>query len=592
MSVFSIDHFRKFCAYLRIDTKERGQMPFTWIGTQSYCMEEVAKGLEAGIHTFFILKGRQLGISTVSIALDLYWMFLHKGLQGALVTDTDDNRDLFRSNLSLYMSSLPPNARVRELQHNRTQLVLKNRSRLSYIVAGKRKNESLGAGKAVNFMHGTECASWGDQDGMGSLVATLAQQNPNRLYLFESTAFGYNMWYELCDQAKHAKSQRLIFVGWWRNEFYRKERSSVEFKTYWDGEPTPEEREWMREVFVEYKYNITPEQIAWWRWYLEEYCTGREINQMYQMFPPTADYAFQMSGSKFFSSERVNVAYKRALDQPAKFWRYEFGLHFEQTQFIECAAQNAQVTMWEAPVPGARYVLGADPAYGSSEWADLFAISVWRCFSDKMVQVAELATPDLNEAQFAWALAHLAGSYRPPMVNLEMQGPGSTVFNELQNLKRYGGAPAAGANREIYDVVNNIRDYLWRKQDSLVGGFAFQWQTTSKEKIRMLSTFRGYFEREMLVINSPQLAAQMRNIHRAGDKIGGEGRAKDDLVIAAGLAIVAWNDWIMQEMQMRNETYALAMRPAGEGRVLHPAERTVMRFMQQQGIRGPGSGNQ
>jgi hypothetical protein len=208
VSVFSLDHFKRFCSHLHIDSKERGQIPFKWIGTQTYAMDEIAKGLEQGIHTFFILKGRQLGISTVSIALDLYWMYMHNGLQGALVTDTDDNRDLFKSYLTQYQESLPSRARVQVAQHNRTQLVLKNRSRLSYIVAGKRKNESLGAGKAVNFMHGTECASWGDQDGMGSLVATLAQQNPKRLYVFESTAFGYNMWYELCEQAKDATSER------------------------------------------------------------------------------------------------------------------------------------------------------------------------------------------------------------------------------------------------------------------------------------------------------------------------------------------------------------------------------------------------
>jgi hypothetical protein len=587
VSVFSLDHFKRFCSHLHIDSKERGQIPFKWIGTQTYAMDEIAKGLEQGIHTFFILKGRQLGISTVSIALDLYWMYMHNGLQGALVTDTDDNRDLFKSYLTQYQESLPSRARVQVAQHNRTQLVLKNRSRLSYIVAGKRKNESLGAGKAVNFMHGTECASWGDQDGMGSLVATLAQQNPKRLYVFESTAFGYNMWYELCEQAKDATSERLIFVGWWRNEFYRKERTSLEFRTYWDGEPTPDEREWMHEIFVEYKYNVQPEQLAWWRWYLAEKVPGSEINLMYQQFPPTASYAFQMSGSKYFSPERVNVTYKRAIEQKAEFYRYEFGLHFEQTKLVQTSENAAQLRIWQEPVAGARYILGADPAYGSSEWADLFAISIWRCFSDRMVQVAEVGTADFrNEAEFAWVLAHLAGTYQPCMVNLEMDGPGRTVFNELQNLKRYAGSPGLEqGSRDIYNVVNSIRDYLYKRQDSMNGTFAFQWQTTATEKMRMMATLRNYFEREMLDINSAACAAQFRNIHREGQHIGGEGRAKDDLVIAAGLAVIGWNDWIKGELEMENRTYAYDMRPKGESRTMNSAERVVSKFFRMNGIR-------
>ena len=377
-------------------------------------------------------------------------------------------------------------------------------------------------------------------------------------------------------------------MGWWRNEFYRKERDSLEFRTYWDGQPTKEEREWMREIYEEYHVNVTPEQLAWWRWYLAENVPGSEINLMFQQFPPTAEYAFQMSGSKFFSVERVNIAYKRALEEkPSGFFRYKFGLAFEQTEFLECGEHAADVTIWEMPAEGGMYVLGADPAYGSSEWADRFVLSVWRCFADKIVQVAEACTDEWTEAHFAWALSHLAGSYRPCMVNLEMQGPGGAVFNELQNLKKYAGSPT-NMHRDIYNVLGGIRDYLWRKQDSIMGSLAYQWQTTQKEKIRMLSTFRNYFEREMLVIRSPELAVEMRNISRAGDQIGGEGRAKDDRVIGAGLAIIAWNDWIMQEMMMSNRTYALETRPKGEAKMAPAGERAVLKYLQSQGIRGFG----
>lgn len=585
MNVFSIDHFEKFCLRLLIDSKEKGQHPLKWMGTQRYVMQEIASGLNAGIHTFIVLKGRQLGISTVMLALDLYWMFLRKGLQGALVTDTDSNKILFKSYLTQYMDSLPAGARVSAVEHNREQLILKNRSRLAYIVAGKRKNESLGAGKAVNFLHATECAQYGDEEGLASLMATLAQTNPNRLYIYESTAFGYNVWNQIWEQAKASKTQKAIFVGWWRNEFYRKLKGSIEYKTYWDGQPTTEEREWIKEVFILYKHNITDEQLAWWRWYLAE--QSPDINTMYQTFPPTEEYAFQMSGSKYFSVERVNLMYKKTLDLQRRFFRYKFGMHFEQTEFVETGEANVECTIWEFPVEGGVYVLGADPAFGSSEWADEFCISVLRCFADKVVQVAEVATTDWTEAQFAWVMAHLAGNYKPCMVNLEMQGPGGAVFNELQNLKRYAGAPSNQA-KDIYNVVGSIRDYLWRKQDSVFGGYAYQWQTNSKEKLRMMSTLRNYFEREMILVQSSECAAQFRKIHRDGDSIGGTGRAKDDRVIALAIAVIAWNDWIMSELQMQNRTYAMEMRPKEEAKIQSPIEHAVMKYMNQQGIKFNG----
>jgi hypothetical protein len=585
MTIFSIDHFEKFCSHLLIDSKEKGQIPLKWLGGQRYFVNEVAAGLNSGIHTFVCLKGRQLGISTVMLALDLYWMFLHKGLQGVVMTDTDSNKTLFRSYLSQYLKGLPQRAKVGIVEHNREQLILANRSRLGYIAAGKRKNESLGAGKSANFMHATECASWGDQAGIASLMATLAQQNPNRLYVYESTAYGYNAWYEIWQRAKDEPTTKAIFIGWWRHEIYQKDKNSPEYRTYWDGQPNAEEAEWIREVYELYGHNITDTQIAWWRWYLETQSQG-DANLMFQAFPPTENYAFQMSGSKFFSSERVNRMYRQTLDSQPTFHRYKFGMHFEQTQFVDSNQNNAEVAIYEQPVPEGVYVLGADPAYGSSEWADEFCIQVCRCFSDKIVQVAEIATTEWNEAQFAWALAHLAGTYRPCMVVLEMQGPGGAVFNELQNLKRYAGAPGNEA-KGIYNVVGGIRDYLWRKQDSLMGTYAYQWQTTSKEKLRMMSQLRNYFEREMIVVNSPDTANQFRNIRREGDSIGGEGRAKDDRVIALGLAVIGWNDTLMPELQMQQRTYEREMRPKDTPKLTTPLENAVTRFFRAQGIRPP-----
>ena len=101
---FNLTNFYKFCDNLSVETKEDGLKKLTnRLGTQTYVMDEIAKGLQDNVHFFVILKGRQLGITTISLALDLYWHFINPGLQGTLTTDTEENRDMFRSTLAMYM---------------------------------------------------------------------------------------------------------------------------------------------------------------------------------------------------------------------------------------------------------------------------------------------------------------------------------------------------------------------------------------------------------------------------------------------------------------------------------------------------------
>lgn len=591
---FSIERFESFCASLRIDTKERGRIPFKWLGTQRYLANEIARGLKSDIHTFVVLKGRQIGISTIALAWDLYWISKYPGLQGAIVTDTDENRELFRSYLEQYLATLPRTHRAPIARHNRVQLILKNNSRLVYMVAGLKKKGELGRAKAVNYMHATECSSWGDEEGFASLMNTLAQMNPQRLYLFESTARGYNVFYDAWRVASDSPSQRAIFIGWWRNELYQWGEDTLQYRQFWDGAPTSDERVWIAEVWERYHVNITPAQLAWWRWYVGEHMKGDEMLALQEM-PPTEDYAFQLSGSKFFSAERVNLAHKAARAKQPKYYRYDFGLNFEDTRFLETNEDNAEVVIWEAPAEAGQYVLGADPAYGSSEWADEFAATMGRGYADRFEQVLEVGATHYNEQQFAWVLAHLAGWYgaspkAEALLILEMLGPGGAVYNELKNLRERAASLSHGDPRlGAFDVVARIRDYLWHRQDSLTGHFAYQWQTNAREKNRMMTTLRAYFEREMLTLNSVPCLQQFRNIHRMGDKIGGEGRAKDDRVIALAMAVIGWNDWIMREMLFAGRTYHAEHRPQEELRQFSVVEHSVLKFLERNRIKFGGN---
>ena len=543
---FDLQKFYKFCSELKIETKEEGLKKMgKLLGTQTYVMEEIQKGLDDDVHFFVILKGRQLGITTISLALDLYWQFTHPGWQGTLVADTEENRDMFRSTLAMYMDGLPKEYKIPLIAHNRNQLVLKNRSRLFYQIAGNKSR--LGQGKAITYLHGTETASWGNEEGLASLLSSLAEKNPERLYMFESTAQGFNMFHDMYKTAKRAKTQRAIFCGWWRNELYSVDPDSNLYKVYWDGKLKAEEKEWVKEIKKLYGVEINSRQMAWWRWKMYEVIKDETL--MYQEFPPTEDYAFVMTGTSFFSHTRCTESAKISKKRDYANYRYAFGQLFQDTEVLPSTERLSQLKVWEEPVDTAYYVIGADPAYGSSDWADRFCIQVFRCYANGLDQVAEFATSELNTYQFAWVIAHLAGAYKNSTLNLEVNGPGQAVINEIRNLKRMASAMGGPMGHGLMDVLGSMQNYIWRRNDTLGGlSNSIGYLTTSSTKERMLNYMKDYFEREMMQIFSMDTLEEMKGIVRDDGFLGAPGRGKDDRVIAAALAAVAYAEQIQPRL--------------------------------------------
>jgi len=591
LSKFNLQHFYYFCKQLKIETKEQGLRKMdNLLGTQTYVMNEIAKGLQDDVHFFVILKGRQLGITTISLALDLYWHFMHPGLQGTLTTDTEENRDMFRTTLAMYMDGLPKEFKIPILAHNRNQLSLKNRSRIFYQVAGLRAKGSLGRGKAITYLHGTETSSWGDEEGLASLLASLAETNPDRLYTFESTARGFNMFHDMYTTAKKARTQRAIFCGWWRNELYSLDPEGQTYKVYWDGKLTGEEKEWVRDIKKLYGVEINSRQIAWWRWKMLEGI--KDDSLMYQEFPPTEDYAFVMTGTSFFSNARCTDAMKKLKKIPYESYRYSFGVNFQDTEVLKSTERLATLKVWEEPVDTAYYVIGADPAYGSSDWADRFCIQVLRVYADGLEQVASFATSEMNTYQFAWVIAHLAGAYKNSTLNLEINGPGQAVINELRNLKRQAAAMGTALGKDLMDVYGNMQNYIWRRNDTMGGlSNSIGWMTTAATKERMLTYMKDYFERGMLDIYDIDTIDEMKTTIRDGSSIEASGRNKDDRVIATALACAAY----AEQVQPRLISQKLTKRVSRVQDDFTPEQLTVGRnvsdYLKRIGVYGNTTGN-
>lgn len=555
--------FLEFIERLTIDSKElSGPQPLMdhLYRAQYRYLEQICEGLDRGVRHFTCLKARQLGISTISLAIDLFWLFVHPGLQGALVTDTEGNRDKFRIIIDRYMASLPRAYKVGIKKHNRNNLVLSNGSVLDYIVAGTKKGGGLGRSRAFNFVHATECSSYGDAEGVASLMASIAETHPDRLYMFESTARGFNLFWNMWEQSRgDEETQKAFFIGWWAKDIYRIDRTDALFAKYFPDDFTDAERDKIEAVKNQYGWDVTQEQVAWYRWKEQTRLAGE--GQMDQEYPWTEEEAFVLTGTSFFPQKRVGAEIKRVWEHVVfKGYQYHLGDNFMATDIEQSfRAADSELKIWEEPDPNGVYVIGCDPAYGRNEWKDSSAIQVLRCYADKTIQVAEYASPNPQTFQATWVLAHLAGCYRNCILNIEVTGPGWAIMQELKHLKQQMQAGLMvkhdAGQGGLLDMYNNVRWYLYHRPDSMGAGYAYGWSTTVANKLTVMNQLRDEFHLEKIEVNSMACLEEMRQVVQDGQNVEASGRSKDDRVFALALANKAYIEWVRGGLILNGQTY-------------------------------------
>lgn len=568
-----LELFLDFIAHINIDSKEAGvtNLRKKMYGAQLRLLEQMDDGMREKVRHFVVLKARQLGITTISLALDLFWVMIFPGLQGAIVFDTEGNKEKARILVGRMFESLPKHVtgKIQITKNNRNNLVLNNGSVLDYLVAGTKKgNSGLGRSRALNFVHATECSSYGDPEQVASLMASMAEKHPDRLYIFESTAKGFNLFYEMWDSAENdPKSQKAIFLGWWSKEDYRLEKDDNKFEDYWDGILTEDEKLVQEEVLESYGHAIEPEQWAWYRW--KAATRVSQEGMMQQEFPSTAEEAFISTGSSFFPKAKIDHALISLKEQnrPFKAYRYNMGADFTATDIEPVTTSwEADLKIWEGPVENGEYIIGCDPAYGRNDNKDRHCIQVWRAYADRLVQCAEYATPNPETYQAAWVLAHLAGFYKTAVLILEIQGPGQAIQRELQNLRhQFQMGLVRGKHSEdargLKDVFGLVRWYIDTKYDrpNQQSGM-YHWQTNINTKLIIMNQVRDAFAMNQLDIRSQLLLEEMQRVVQDGAQIEADGRAKDDRVFATALVVRAWIDSCRSSLMLRGMTQEKVQR--------------------------------
>ena len=563
--------FEQFIADIRIQSKEelspdgRGAPLQLWESQRRY-LREVGVGLDNGIHSFNCLKSRQQGATTVSLAIDVFWCAMHPGIRGCVVTDDEKKRDENRGLIVSYVDSFPPGYfgeqfAIRRGGNSRTRLEFTNGSRLAFLVAGTRdKGTAWAEGSGYALMHATEVANYGSPEGFKSLEEGLAQSNPHRLFMRELTAKGYNHWHARWSAGLNDISERSFFIGWWANDLNKIERKDPRYIEFGLHSPTNEERELIEQVRVQYSWKVTPEQLAWIRW--KQSRAGSEQGLLEENQPWTPAQAFQITGYSFFPVRQVSKELERLVnDQPVfKGYRYENSGDFFSFRMITLDpdvddVSDVELKVWEEPVEGGKYVIGFDPAYGRSPDGDGNAIVVLRCYADRVVQVAEYRTREVDIKYASWVCFHLGSAYRDAMVNVEINGCGALVMSEFDHLRQLLASELRGQqvkDRGWEDAGAQVRWFLYHRADSFGSGYQANYSASFRTRQIMLYGMRGEYDAGHIVIRSQAMLLEMRNMVVVDDRIGApdnpDDDKKDDRVFALGLAILCWTNWLRAEM--------------------------------------------
>lgn len=558
------DVFLEFLTYCVIPSKEEGMISLggSLYPAQERGLDRIFSGLQRGIHDFKWGKGRQQGISTICRPFSMMWTALHPGSRAAFVLDTAQHMAEARTEIEYTWNNLPAKLRFPTFRANRYGGKFSTGSTVTFLAAGVKRTEAggaLGRGQGITMCHSSEIGTWNNPEGLSSFRKSLAVKNPNRLFLWEST--GRNVgsdWYNIWQKAKaNDLEEETIFTGWYLVPTHMLARGTPMFERFGKPARTAEEERRCAEVLERYDWEITQEQLAWYRKESNPFGYGDDFEDdegfdgeafdEYQgrEHPWTEEEMFTTDGSNFFSSEQLTKINKNTASDEFQSWKYYTGTEFTHMSIEHShTRRETQLKVWEEPKPDGVYIVSADPAYGANEKNDRSAAQVLRCYADKLEQVAEFASPKVQPHQFAWIIASLMGWYRNTRLILEINGPGAAVWQEYSGLKRIVTTGYLRKDAEELGLMNyfsNCKNYLYSRPDALVPSQgSVHWKTSGINKVPLMERMRDFTTNGVLILRSRELVEEMRAVTRNGDSIASEGDDHDDRVLSVAFGVTCW----------------------------------------------------
>lgn len=446
-----------------------------------------------------VLKSRQLGITSVSCGLSLFYCNTKPNVTCLLMSYSLDSARGIAEKLRQMYFDLPVSLRQKLVNNNKNELKFSNGSRIVIATCG---TKDVARGLTIYFAHLSEVAFM-KENVASQLLAIEQALVPSGKIILESTANGLNHFSEMYHKAEKQESlYKPFFFGWVNDKLMFKDEY-IKFSTIWRNRNgyLPTKKELDDEEKVLYKQGASIDQLIWRRLKI-----GNSTQEKFaQEFPSNPLEAFVTTGSNIFTSAQVHACFnnvgapiKVPSDIPNQL-RYGWAKSYQ---------------MWASVKKGEKYYMGVDTSEGLKQ--DFSTIEI---IDSNGFQVAEFRSNTVKPYLFAQIVYEMAIYFNNAYIVVEKASAGHIVVDKLKN--EYG-----------YRNLHKHKEYDNRGGSRKKSGFI----TNSKTKPLIINDFAELFDQNLLMINSTYLLNEMKLYSYDNGKMYGVG-GHDDLVMAMAMAI-------------------------------------------------------
>lgn len=509
--------------YLKIRNSETNMIDrFIPNHTQMRVIDKIQERRRAGRPVFlFVLKARQLGISTLAQAITFAFTSQRPNVTALDVADDMDGasyifkmNELFYDQMSVDHPHLTPEKQrsdERRLEFSKTY---------SRIMIDTANNATAGRKFTLQMVHLSEVAFYKNFSEIKQALMPAITKAPDTIVIFETTANGMNdvsTFYWKMKAAYEADPEAtdwmVMFCSWRDHAPYTRDFYNDSFRMKFENSLSTKEKKLMTE------HQLSLEQMNWRRQIIED-AFGGDDEKFEVEYPLTDKEAFKSTARQVFPArltdpQRVNIG-------EAKL-RGEMELVDRRPSFMP--DQQGFLKIYQESQPEERYVIGADTCESAlthdEACAQVIKRSTW-------TQVAHLHG-HMNPEDFAERLVALGLYYNRALLCPERNGPGLVTVTYLAN-RNY-----PNMCRQKKAVVSDAGQ--WTETEE------YGFHTNVKTKPLIIDQLQTSLRTLLLVLHDKQTLDEIdsyvvKNVNKEGHaELGADEGKRDDCVIALAIAV-------------------------------------------------------
>jgi Terminase RNaseH-like domain len=461
-----------------------------------------------------ILKGRQIGFTTLSLAYMLWSAITKPDTSYLMMTHHNKVTQSLLRRINKMYQSLPHDKYgelfPKKLISNRDEIYFENGSRIQVATAGG--DDSI-SGNIFQLIHLSEMAKY-DNDAQEEIIATAIPalaKNPDSKIIIESTAFGFNTYQEMFMKAWRSKEStwKAHFYSWlakaYSNQFKHSFDEAEEwFKLHNNGRRMSTRDLEHDEKVLHEKYGANFRQLMFRRYYIET----NSLEKFQREFPTTPDEAFKTSNRSVFDTNKI-VERLQYVNEPL-----ETNEIYDELPEILKPYINKNLFIYRMPKNGVRHYAGVDVAAGvKSDYTTCVIVDV------EGRQVASWYSNDISVSRFGIILNALLRFYNYAYVSIERNGVGQNLIEQMRRELNYMNL----YKEKLFNSTTGKREY---KLGLYISG---------TNKARLVEDFKRAFEEGYILIECKRTLDEMKVFVESDNKKMGNKKGNnlhDDMVMA------------------------------------------------------------